>query len=90
MKATTFWKDNDDNKINTKRQQNNEGEKANRGWVLCNSFQDYFMVGLFFSIRFYQPHKKIYQQIFVIIYKLSTIEGFCHKKNILPWSWFFF
>jgi hypothetical protein len=62
-------------------QQNNEGEKANGGWVLCNFLGVLFCGGSLFSIFFVNPIKFFITKNLVITYKLSTIEGFCHKKN---------
>ncbi len=54
MKATTFGtkeEDTDDNGTNINQQQNNKGEEAKGGWVLCFVFfflKFCFMVGPFF------------------------------------------
>ncbi len=45
--------DDDENNINVNRQENNEGEKAKWGWVLCNFFWVLFCgATFFFSLHF--------------------------------------
>ncbi len=78
---------NNNNNIN--RQQNNEGEKAKGGWVLCNSFWALFYGGSFFSIRFCQTHKKIYHKKSSYYLQIKHNRGFLPPFYfILPWSWF--
>ncbi len=66
--------------LNINMQQNNEGEKAKGGWVLCDVFWILFCGGSFFFLYIsIKPKKFFITKNLVITYKLNTIEGFCHK-----------
>ncbi len=52
----------DDNNTNINKQQDNKGEKAKGGWVLCNFFGFCFVVGFSFLLCLCQAQKVFYHQ----------------------------
>jgi len=81
MKATIFGakeEHGDDNITNINMQQNNKGEEVKVLCVcVCVCVWFCFVLGPFLYI-FVKTRKFFITKNLVIIYKLSTIKGFCH------------